>query len=178
MTQRRIYQDEYPYFVTFNTLGGEPWFEEEKYAELLARIIFETGEMKGYKILSYQIMPNHVHLLVGKRTLESVRLEDDKNVNSIDNSAERTFSKVRDPKKQRTHAISDLMQSIKGNFSYKHKLGLIWQSRFHTRIVNTPKYLATITKYIQENPVKEGLSKMYSKSPYQFFDWYKIQNLF
>ncbi|MDD5566757.1 MAG: transposase [Patescibacteria group bacterium] len=64
MTQRRIYQDEYPYFVTFRTNEGSTLFEETKYAILLSHIIFKAGRIKHYHIISYQIMPDHVHLLV------------------------------------------------------------------------------------------------------------------
>jgi len=64
MTQRRIYQEEYPYFVTFRTKEGYPLFEKIKYAELLLKVIFKTSSMKKYDVLAYQIMPDHLHLLV------------------------------------------------------------------------------------------------------------------
>lgn len=172
MTQRRIYQDAYPYFVTFNTLGGEPWFEEEKYAKLLNQEMFVSASLKGFLILAFQIMPNHIHLLTGKRTLESMRLEDNKS------TTERTFSKVRSLKTQNAFTISDFMHSIKGNYSRKLHIGNIWQPRFHTRIVNTRKYLVTITEYIQNNPLKDSLPKQFTKPPCQYFDWERIRDLF
>ena len=64
MTQRRMYLDEYPYFVTFRTRVDLRLFEDEEYAELLAKIMFNAGRLKQYDILAYQIMPTHVHLLV------------------------------------------------------------------------------------------------------------------
>jgi len=64
MTQRRIYQDEFPYFVTFRMKEGFRLFEEEKYAELLARIIFKTCKIKKYDCLAFQVMPDHVHILI------------------------------------------------------------------------------------------------------------------
>ena len=174
MTQRRIHQDAYPYFITFNTAKGESVFEEEKLAKALAQTMRNAARLKGWTILAYQIMPNHIHLLTSKRMLESMRSEDETKMD-IQKFPERTLSRVRDPKQNHTHSISDLMQSIKGNFSYKHKLGPIWQPRFYSRIVNTEKYLTTVVGYIQCNPVKDGLPPRYTKPPYQYFNWRKIK---
>lgn len=68
MTQRRIYQNDFPYFVTFRTSEGAPFFENTEYAESLSRTIFQAGNMKGHNILSFQIMPDHVHVLVHQAT--------------------------------------------------------------------------------------------------------------
>ena len=65
--------------------------------------------------------------------------------------------------------ISDLIQSIKGNFSRKLHMGKIWQPRFYTRVVSTRKYLYTVIEYIKYNPVKAELPIKYSKEPYQYF---------
>ena len=43
--------------------------------------------------------------------------------------------------KNNKYNISDLIQSIKGNFSRKIHIGSIWQHRFNTRIINNRKYL-------------------------------------
>jgi len=50
------------------------------------------------------------------------------------------LSSVRSGKKKQ-HTISDLMQSIKGNFSRTIQQGNIWQKRFNTRIVNANEYI-------------------------------------
>lgn len=63
MTQRRIYQEEYPYFITFRTIEGYPLFNKTKYVALLACVILKTGRLKQYDILAWQIMPDHVHIL-------------------------------------------------------------------------------------------------------------------
>lgn len=166
MTQRRIYQDECPYFVTFRTIAHIPFFEKTEYAKLFSDIIFNAGWLKKYRIISYQIMPDHVHLLVYKntpaRTLESVR-----SVCLINN--ERALSRVRDDSKKE-YTISDLIQSIKGNFSRSLPRGNIWQKRFYHRIVNTDEYFYTVISYIKRNPVKAGLSDKYQKMPYWYLD--------
>ncbi len=64
MTQRRIYQDEYPYFVTIRTREAFELFAEMKYVELVVNIIFKTCKLKYFDVLAYQIMPDHAHILV------------------------------------------------------------------------------------------------------------------
>lgn len=190
MTQRRIYQFDYPYFITFRIMEGYPLFNKTKYARLLAREIFVSANIKHFDVLSYQIMPDHVHLLTCKtdRTLENVRSvagvwSEFKKHDSL--VSERTFSKVRSHNgvrlnnnmrsNKKSYTISDLMQSIKGNFSRKIHHGNIWQKRFNARIVNTDEYLETVIDYIKSNPVKENLPKKFQQMPYQYFDGQKIK---
>ena len=179
MIQRRIYQNEFPYFVTFRTREGYPLFDKTEYAELLSQIMFNACALKRFDLLAYQIMLDHVHLLTQcnikmDRTLERVRSGD---VEWLFSPTERTFSNVRSSIKKQ-HAISDLIQSIKGNFSRELHIGNIWQRRFYTRIVNNRKYLENIIYYLKQNPIKEKSPQKYGKPPYQYFDWPKINNLF
>lgn len=181
MTQRRIYQDEYPYFVTFRTREWFGLFEKMKHAKLLSKEIFVSAQIKKFDVLSFQIMPDHVHMLTCKRTLEKVRSEDNFYRNAINTkratSTESALSSVRSDNK-RQHTISDFMQSLKGNFSRKLHMGSIWQRRFYTRIVNDRKYLEAVIHYIKNNPLKEKSPLKYHQPPYQYFDWHKINNLF
>lgn len=66
MSQRRIYQDEYPYFVTTNTRNRKPFFDDIRYAQLLHKIILEACKMKDFLVYAFCVMPDHLHLLVGK----------------------------------------------------------------------------------------------------------------
>lgn len=184
MTQRRIYQVEYPYFVTFRTKDGLLLFEDEKMAGLLADIIHTAGRLKRYIILAYQIMPDHVHLIVQQyrtkyfksdRILERMRSG---NMEWSPSQPERTFSNVRSINPKQSFNISDLLQSIKGNFSRKIHQGNIWQKRFYARIVHTNKYFCTVLQYINYNPIKAELPVGFRKKPYQYFHWDNIKDYF
>jgi len=52
-----------------------------------------------------------------------------------------------------------------------------WHSRFNFRIVNTQSRLHNTINYIKYNYKKHNLSKKYSKSPYQYIDKDKINEL-
>ncbi len=64
-------------------------------------------------------------LTMTDRTLERVRSVGEKS------KPERTFSNVRSGGNVRSTNISDLLQSIKGNFSREIHQGNIWQKRFY-----------------------------------------------
>ncbi|MFA5106782.1 MAG: transposase [Patescibacteria group bacterium] len=172
MTQRRIYQTEFPYFVTFRTSGDNPFFEETKYAALLSNIIFQAGKLKGYDILSYQIMPDHVHLLVYKTSQAhlSVGARRGKHVSAGAETRARGFN------------ISQFMYSVKSYFIRQIRdedgiMDSIWQKRFYTRIINTDEYFETVIHYIQNNTVKAALPDKYRRKPYQYVDWVAIEEI-
>ena len=64
----------------------------------------------------------------------------------------------------RTKNISQIMKSIKGysarliNLNIRNR-GSIWQDGFYDYILDTQGKLLTKLEYIQNNPVKEGLTK-------------------
>jgi REP element-mobilizing transposase RayT len=103
-----------------------------------------------------------------------VRLVGCNNINKID--SKRMLSSMRVPD-NKNYNVSDLIQSVKGNFSYKLNIGNIWQRRFYTRIVDSNRYLGIVIDYIKHNPIKAELPKKYRKFPYQYFNWGLINRL-
>jgi REP element-mobilizing transposase RayT len=208
MTQRRIYQEEYPYFVTFRTREGYALFEDEKMTELLSEIMFKAGRLKRYDILAYQIMPDHIHLLVNhfntdadgtrnpiagaetrdvgmyKRYPSSRRTRVSLPAVASTNSHPPAMDNPNMPAMTRSSpTISDLMYTIKSYFIKQIRTDYdvpysVWHTRFYARIANNRRYLRTIIEYIKHNPIKAELSEKYRKPPYQYFDYKKINNLF
>ncbi|MFH1207185.1 MAG: transposase [Patescibacteria group bacterium] len=198
MTQRRIYQNECPYFVTFRTRVGFGLFEDEKMAELLSEIMFNAGRLKRFGILAYQIMPDHVHVLVQRMDgnagavwspiagadLPAARLRQAGTRDSLTDerhsialppqvSAPAVTTK---PTPTKEYTISQFMYCIKSYFIKRIRVQYaipfsIWHTRFYARIVSTHKYLETVIQYIKRNPVKTELPRKYSKIPYQYFNW-------
>jgi len=63
MSQRRIYQCAFPYFITFNVFDNELMFTDISKAEMLHKIILNAGGLKGHFVYQFCIMPDHVHIL-------------------------------------------------------------------------------------------------------------------
>lgn len=201
MTQRRIYQCAFPYFVTFNALHREWIFEDEKKAELLHEIILNAGILKQHSVYQFCVMPNHVHILcktVPYRGLENPRFgEKENHSNPRLDFVEWTFQSAKQSQtaKQsyngiKTHKIicdcghiheydiSDFIKSIRGTFSRNMHQGQIWHPRFYDQIIESDKRLKNETNYIINNPIKWDLPVRYQKYPYQFIDNELIDDLF
>ena len=141
-----------------------------------------AARLKGWTMLAYQIMPNHIHLL----TVKNDRAATESRARGIIKS---TPPRVSAPAVDISYvvikpaSISDFMYTVKSYYletlrkhhDIRHS---IWQPRFHTRIVNTEKYLTTVIEYIRHNPEKDRLPKRYTKPPYQFFNMRRIGELF
>lgn len=115
------------------------FLEEEDYKKFMKEIK-NTKEKYGYEIYTYCLMTNHVHLIIY-----------DKN-----------------------DVLSKIMQSLEvtysAYFSKKYeKTGHLFQNRFLSKAVETKEYLMQVCRYIHQNPVKAGISKVdnYKWSSYQ-----------
>jgi len=166
VTQRRIYQTEYPYFVTFVTVERVWVFDDTGLAERMARTIVTSCELKGWLPMAFSILPDHVHLVAARvqstsRTLEKVRSED--------YLFQSTLSRVRRSKQHRQEvSVSQLVQSIKGTFSRDIHEGRFWQPRFHARIIISERQrLATFT-YVTHNYARHDLPERYATWPYVY----------
>lgn len=150
MTQRRIYQNKYPYFITINTLKRIPLFDNIYISKIISKIIIETCEIYGYVLYSFCIMPDHLHLLIKKTTGEQPPEAAIENKN-----------------------ISELIHTIKSfSFTKLRQNNLVifkfWQNRFHFKIVTSDREFKNKLLYIKNNPLKLNLSKKYFDEPYMF----------
>ena len=91
----------------------------------------KTKEKYEYKIYTYCLMPNHIHLVI----------YDEKDNLSI--------------------AIQSLAVSYSSYWNKKYeRVGHLFQDRFRSKNVETGSYLKTLCRYIHQNPSKSGISKM------------------
>ena len=115
------------------------FLEEQDYMKFMKELS-KTKEKYEYKIYTYCLMPNHIHLV----------LYDEKDNLSI--------------------AIQSLAISYSSYWNKKYeRVGHLFQNRFLSKAVETESYLKTLCRYIHQNPSKSGISKMeeYIWSSYQ-----------
>jgi REP element-mobilizing transposase RayT len=107
---------------------GPMWLKREDVAELISAHIYRAASAdRLYELHAWAIMSNHVHLLITPLT---------------------------DPRA--------LLQRIKGRTAREANLilgrtGPFWQAESYDRWVRSPKELAKIARYIENNPVAAGL---------------------
>ena len=129
-TRRHITLENQPYFVTVRTAQRRPLFRDRRAAGLFLQKLQRCREESGFLLLSFVVMPNHVHLVL-----------------------------VPGPGGD----LSRIMQYVKGRFARTFNLarggmGAVWQPRFYESAVRTEAQLERWVRYIEENPVREGLA--------------------
>ena len=148
------------YFLKFDQLldknnKGSLWLKEDKIAAIVSESIhYRNG--KKYDLLSYCIMPNHVHILFDvTRFAESSR-------NSVS-----------------TYNLVKLMQGLKIHTAIEsnkilNRAGQFWHHESYDHIIRDSNELVNTVNYILQNPVKAGFV-----SDYKDWKWtYMKENLF
>lgn len=98
-------------------------------------------ETPNYDLFAYCLMDNHVHLLIGTRTL------------SIGD------------------VIRRIAASYAQFFNYRYKrVGHLFQDRFRSEVCHDAKYFYTLLTYIHNNPVKSGVCKYPDQYRYSSYD--------
>ncbi len=204
MTQRAINQNKFPYFVTFNVQARNQAFADFVLATRLHQTIRTACSLKHFTLYAFCILPDHVHILVKKDPSRKLSISrglvtakwnpafivfkssGGKSPRSdISSLPEHVFSKAREltssPRRaQKEHTLSDLLQSIKGTFSWgKPYHGRLWQPRSYCRIITSERYLRNVLAYIQNNYQKHGLPRNpYGFPPYVFINEKAVNSVF
>lgn len=111
--------------------------------QIYLKMLAKQKKRFGFKLYSFCLMPNHVHLLM--------QVEKANVLSSIMRSL-------------------NLSYTLYFNFKYQ-KVGHLWQDRFKSRIIEKNEYLLECMKYIEENPLRASLVKSidkYNWSSYKF----------
>jgi len=178
MTQRRIYQNDFPYFITTNIRDGLPLFNDRHCAQLLSNIMFCSCRMKRYLLYAYTIMPDHVHLIIGQNPNRA-----QVSVPAIGVSRVGATAPTERCGGGGGENISTVMYTIKSMFytemRKRHNICYsFWHKRFYSRLITSMDYLENAIEYIRHNPIKENLPKKFRQRPYQYFNEDKVNALF
>lgn len=116
-------------FVTTKTLNNAPLFANEDTAQLFLSTLFELKDRYQFQLLSFVIMPDHVHLLLVP-------------------SATYTISAL-------MQKIKGLFAKKYRDYTGNH--GSFWQKSFYDFTIYSEKKLIEKALYIHQNPVRRGL---------------------
>jgi len=116
------------YFLTICTFNRAKRFGSPDEASAIVAQISPFFERRGFSVIAYCLMPDHLHLLVEGTVANADVVE-----------ATRMW-------KQQT------------GFAWKQRTGSrLWQKGFHDRVLRTDDDTASVVRYILENPVRAGL---------------------
>lgn len=150
--QKRYSEGKWHYFEKFDSnldlYPNNNWLNDER----LARLVYDSilyRDNKEYDLISFTIMPNHVHLVLSliKRADYSLK----------NNNIEEMIGK-----KQTDSSLYKIMQSLKWYTAKEcnkilNRTGQFWQHESYDHVVRNEEELNRIIEYVQNNPVKAGL---------------------
>lgn len=133
------YREHVPYHVTVCAKKGTQPFTDSALALMVCETIERMCDECDAYVGAYCLMPDHLHILL-----------------SPDESG---------------LPLGDVIGRIKGLTTKRSWAlgfsGILWQARFYDHIVRKSKRIASVARYIYENPDRRGLSVDY---PYRFVD--------
>lgn len=129
--------EKYVCFITTCTHKRAKVFSDSRYAQLVMDTILFGKEHGWYKLLSFVIMPDHIHLVI---------VPENKKVPAIMQGIKGFTSKK----------INDI----------KNAKGKLWQDGYHDFAMDNPKAIYQKLRYIEENPVRAGLANKAFDYPY------------
>jgi putative transposase len=128
----------YPHHIVQRGNNREKVFLDRGDYERYLSFLSKYSEEKEAAVLAYCLMPNHIHLLVRPSEVE---------------------------------ALPKMMQGITLCYSKyfngeNGRTGRLWECRYHSTVVDGDSYLWTVSKYIENNPVRAGIVKRPEDYPY------------
>ena len=139
----RFSASQHVYHISTSTHLRQRLFTEFYAARAVARCLNNPDSLHRSDVLAWVVMPDHVHVLL--RLGEGVLLS--KVVNGVKGSAAR--------------AVNLTLQ----------RAGPVWQRSFHDHAIRSEENLATVSRYIVENPIRAGLVRRLSDYPHWDAYW-------
>ncbi len=129
--------------------GGAVYLRQPPVAAIARRSLYFL-EGKRYRLLSYCIMPNHVHALFQPLEFVEQEAECDEDGEEVSDSCSPLSTIMHSLKSFTAHEINKLLG----------RSGTLWQSESYDRWVRDDDELERIIAYIANNPVKAGLASV------------------
>lgn len=123
------------------------FFEETDYLEF-QDIIRKTKKKFLYQLYSYVLMPNHIHL------------------------------EIKDENRKLSQIIHSIGTSYANYFNKKYeRKGHLFENRFQSKNVENTYYILNLVRYIHQNPLKAGISKMEEYKWSSYIEYFKSEQI-
>jgi putative transposase len=145
-TRYRIFEEEYPYFMTATVVGWLPVLAYPPFVE----IIFDSWRFlqreRGVEILAYVVLENHLHWIAVAKNLS----------NHVGHFKSYSARRIIDELRERGFVA--MLEQLH-YFKLRHKVGQqyqLWQEGSHPKQVQNRAMLIQKLEYIHANPVRRG----------------------
>ena len=125
----RILLEGYPYHIVTRCNNREDLFKEENDFIKLLEVIRHFKEKHGFKLYAYTLMSNHSHYIIEPTGGISIAI-----------------------------VMRDIMVNFAKWYNRKHeRKGHMWESRYHSCLIEDDTYALMCMRYIHRNPVRAGI---------------------
>lgn len=129
--QARIISETGMYHVILRGINKQDIFFDNQDRYKFINELIKTKEKYEYELLTYCLMPNHVHF------------------------------ELKDKNMQLSEIMKSLNISYSSYFNKKYdRVGHLFQNRYFSNPIQTDKYLLELHRYIHQNPIKAGISSL------------------
>jgi putative transposase len=142
----RIYEEEYPYFMTNTVVAWLPVFSIPPFVDIIFNSWRFLQKERGVRIFGYVIMENHLHWIAAAQNLAE----------QVGRFKSFVARKVIDEMELRGYAT--FLQELK-YFKLRHKIDQtyqLWQEGSHPEQIQNDEMMLQKLEYMHNNPVKRG----------------------
>lgn len=125
------------YHVINRANGRLQIFDTDGDYRLFEQLLLETKEITDMRILAYELMPNHWHLVLHPRN---------------DGDLQIFMHKLSNAHTRKVHALTDTNGS-----------GHLYQGRYKSFLVDSDNYLLAVVKYVERNALRAKLAQRCEK---------------
>ena len=123
------------------------FFEKQDYFKF-QEILKRSKKIFSYKLYSYVLMPNHIHL------------------------------EIKDEFHKLSKVMQHIATSYAQYFNKKYKrTGHVFENRYLSKNVETSSYILNLVRYIHQNPVKAGIGKIDKYEWSSYLEYLNINNI-
>jgi putative transposase len=157
----RFYGENDLHFLTFSCYRRQPFFSSPARCDLFLQILERVRRPYRLVILSYVVMPEHIHLLVSEPQRENLSVVIQALKLGFVRSLERDHSNLIPRSRKNGETWGTPVNSTPVNSTPVNSTPVnpkrFWQARFYDFNVWTERKRVEKLRYIHRNPVKRGL---------------------
>ena len=142
----RIFETEYPYFMTWTIVGWLPVFTRPEAVEIIFHSWRYLQREREFRLFGYVILENHLHLIASAPELSSV----------IQSSKSYTAKQIIELLERRAAKV--LLRGLRA-LKLRHKTESeyqVWQEGSHPQQIQNDEMMWQKLEYIHNNPVVRG----------------------
>jgi REP element-mobilizing transposase RayT len=145
-TRYRIYETEYPYFLTNTIVAWLPIFSQPEFVQIILESWKHLQTQRNVKIFAYVILENHLHWIASGEDLS-------KHVGNF-----KSFTARRIIDRMHERRFETLLGELK-YYKLRHKIDQafqLWQEGSHPEQIQNDEMMWQKIEYIHNNPLRRG----------------------